>query len=31
MRKEEFEYNGYKATVLIPIMPSVSYTRTFGK
>ena len=23
--------NHYKATVLVPIMPSVSYTRTFGK
>ena len=27
-----YPYRGsYKATVLIPIMPSVSYTRTFGK
>ena len=27
-----YPYHGtYKATVLIPIMPSVSYTRTFGK
>lgn len=27
-----YPYQGtYKATVLIPIMPSVSYTRTFGK